>query len=271
VLDLAAGERAPWEEGHPLTRTPPADGKTWQFTVYGGRFDIGRVRTELVRVFGQDSKPEDARKAGDTALFALTLNAEGKLVADTAVLSSCAWSVSRLRSPGPNHPNWLDGFDKDQRAFAQALNKLVAPELSAAGTQPAGGRFTERVRSAGRDAVAAGAGSHRAPATCRNGLSVRSSPTPWSHAPTTRAPMAVLPALRHLDNIAPVSLLVSTSRMDRDRVYPRHVVNAAQAGVELRGQSLTEDGSRTPVHVRRPRGGFVRVPGADLPHRLPQR
>lgn len=99
VLDLAAGEHAPWEEGHPLTRTPPADGKTWQFTVYGGRFDIGRVRTELVRVFGQDSKPEDARKAGDTALFALTLNAEGKLVADTAVLSSCAWSVSRRRSP----------------------------------------------------------------------------------------------------------------------------------------------------------------------------
>jgi hypothetical protein len=47
-----------------------------------------------------------------------------------------------------------------------------------------------------------------------------------SRADSVPAPMPVLPMLRRLDHIAPVSLLVSTSRMDRSG----RIAYAAAAG-----------------------------------------
>jgi hypothetical protein len=54
-------------EGHPLQAVRLPEDKTWQFTVFGGRYDISAARNELVRVFGADGKPEDARRGGETA------------------------------------------------------------------------------------------------------------------------------------------------------------------------------------------------------------
>jgi hypothetical protein len=55
------------------------------------------------------------------------------------------------------------------------------------------------------------------------------------HAASVPAPMPVLPALRRLDDVAPVSLLVSTCRMDRSgRLHERLLLR--ELGWELGDQ-----------------------------------
>jgi hypothetical protein len=165
VLDLAADEVAPWQPDHPVRAAPLRDGMTWQFTVYGGLYEIAAARTEMVRVFGEDSKPDDARKDGQTAMFAFTLDVEGCLVENSATLSACAWAISRLKSPGPRESTWLDGFELHEREFVAGLNKLVPPkaqDLANAGQQNAtqkrvGKAVGEHVKGAAVEAVTAGA------------------------------------------------------------------------------------------------------------------
>lgn len=163
VLQLAADELAPWEPGHPATATPPRPGLTWQFTIYGGLFDIASARAYLVKIFGEDTQPVDARGGGQTALFAFTLDADGCMVANSATLSACAWALSRLHAPGPEERAWLDGFEVHEREFSNGLDKLVPPKLERP-SDSTGSKFTratkaisDHAKDAAVDAVAAGA------------------------------------------------------------------------------------------------------------------
>ncbi|MEV4156781.1 AAA domain-containing protein [Nocardia salmonicida] len=123
VVDLAADERAPWEN---LAALPPLKaGRVWQFVVYGGLFQLGRARESLVRTFGEDQLEADARRAGTTAAFAVTLTDSGVVVGGSATLSGLAWAVNRLRAPGPDDVGWADGFDHDSAAFTAALDTLT--------------------------------------------------------------------------------------------------------------------------------------------------
>ncbi|MFF0489911.1 DEAD/DEAH box helicase [Nocardia sp. NPDC004068] len=165
VLDLAETQDAPWEADHWLQRrTPLAEGKIWQFTVYGGLYGTDTVRDRLVAAFGPDDKEPDGRRAGTTAMFAFTLDAQGSLVAGSPVLSACAWAMSRLRQPGPKDPKWLNGFSDDARAFAAALDQLAPPRPEEKGApRSVLGRTAAaakgRARPAAVDAVAKGAGT----------------------------------------------------------------------------------------------------------------
>ncbi|WP_163507092.1 DEAD/DEAH box helicase [Fodinicola acaciae] len=162
VLDVSPGELAPWEPGHPLTAKPLPEDKSWQFIVYGGRYDVGLARKELVETFGRDDKEADGRVGGETALFAFTVDADGCLIAGTATLSACAWALSRLQSPGPNHRGWLDGFEFEERAFVDALDRL-APHKPEAVAEPTGAlasvgeAVAQHVKGAAADAIAEGA------------------------------------------------------------------------------------------------------------------
>ncbi|MEV6769698.1 ATP-binding protein [Nocardia sp. NPDC051030] len=162
VLDMDDDGPAPWQSDHPLWRERPLPpGKAWQFTVYGGLFQIDKVRDELIRVFGEDRSQPDGRRAGTTALFAFTLDADGSLVENSPALSACAWAVSRLQSPGRNHPTWLDGFDDDEREFVTNLNELAPSKIAEAAARRSGlvTELGERGRSAAREAIVKGAGA----------------------------------------------------------------------------------------------------------------
>jgi hypothetical protein len=159
VLDLEAGHPAPWSKEHPLSAIRLRDKTTWQFTVYGGLYATAKVRSELTRAFGQDNVPADARADEQTAVFACILDEDGALVENSPVLSSCAWAVSRLRSPGLEDPSWLDGFALEESAFRSGLNRLAPNRKSErpAPLETVGAAVAAHVRGAARDAAAEGA------------------------------------------------------------------------------------------------------------------
>ncbi|MFD8103801.1 DEAD/DEAH box helicase [Nocardia fluminea] len=161
VVDLAPDDRAPWENlaALPALKT----GRVWQFVVYGGLFEVGRAREALVRTFGEDQLEADARRAGTTAAFAVTLTDSGVVVEGSATLSGLAWAVNRLRSPGPGDIGWADGFDHDSAAFTAALDTLTRethPDAEHMGPAPrwraldvAGRGVAASVLAAGADGV----------------------------------------------------------------------------------------------------------------------
>jgi hypothetical protein len=91
VEDIHPGEPMPWETDSGLSKIPLADGKVWRHEVFGGVYDVQRVTETLVREFG-DEDPADQRESarGQSALFGCVVDAEGLLVDESAVLSSCA-------------------------------------------------------------------------------------------------------------------------------------------------------------------------------------
>ncbi|MGI5232539.1 hypothetical protein [Actinoallomurus sp. CA-142502] len=120
----------PWQPGHLLSEERPKGGRygaSWRHTVYGGVFPLDIVRKTLADRFGfpQEKDYSGKRKAGDTAIFAFTVNERGLLLEDTVVSSSCAWATGRLLDPGPGESGWLDGFEAFARACAIAISHLT--------------------------------------------------------------------------------------------------------------------------------------------------
>lgn len=160
VFDLDADEITPWERGHPLTAEPLPAHLAWQFTVYGGMYDLSSIRDALSRAFGDDDKPAEARKGGYAALFALSVDADGFVVENSGTLSTCAWALGRLGDPGPGSPSWLDGFERENQAFAAGLDRLAPPKPetdSPPGPGSAVRALGEHAKKAAIEAAGAGA------------------------------------------------------------------------------------------------------------------
>ena len=63
--------------------------------MYGGLYELSRVRDVLVSRYGQDRDEEPPPK-GKSALFACTVNEDGFLVPDSMIVSACAWGAGRV-------------------------------------------------------------------------------------------------------------------------------------------------------------------------------
>ncbi|WP_126640883.1 DEAD/DEAH box helicase [Embleya hyalina] len=116
----------PWEPGSELGRTRSPSKLVWQHTVYAGIFAIDKVRDVLLRAFRAPESEEDfdGRIGGDSALLCFTVNQDGLLIKDSATLSSCAWAVGQTLDPGPQHGQWLAGFDEYGTQLLQRLLDL---------------------------------------------------------------------------------------------------------------------------------------------------
>ncbi|TGN72337.1 hypothetical protein E5083_30060 [Streptomyces bauhiniae] len=135
VYEVAADRALPWEDGHPVRSLPLDPGYTWQHIVYGGCFALADVRDTLLEVFGRDEEDVDGRMDGDTALFALTVTDDGRLLLDSPVFSACGWATGRALSPGPGGGRWLDGFEEDIQpwlARAAGLGEQPVPVVARA-------------------------------------------------------------------------------------------------------------------------------------------
>jgi hypothetical protein len=105
VTDVRPGEPMPWEPGSRLAARPPTPGKRWRHQVFGGIFELRRVRDALVALYGDDDPLRDPA-GGESALFACTVGADGALAAE-AVYSECAWALGRALAGDGDPGVWL--------------------------------------------------------------------------------------------------------------------------------------------------------------------
>ena len=87
--------------------------------MFGGVYDLSKIRDVLVKKYGQD-EPE-APTRGQSALFACTVDADGYLVEESAVLSACAWAIGQI----VRGKSTLTGFREDALDYAEGLQKLT--------------------------------------------------------------------------------------------------------------------------------------------------
>ena len=117
VADFRPGDPMPWEPGGKL---PSArSGKVWRHEVFGGVYDLSKIRDVLVKKYGQDDPEAPTR--GQSALFACTVDADGYLLQESAVLSACAWAMGQIVRGKPT----LTGFREDALDYAEGLQKLT--------------------------------------------------------------------------------------------------------------------------------------------------
>jgi hypothetical protein len=130
VDDFFPGEPMPWEAGSRVAAVSLAPGQVWRHEVYGGVFDVQRVADVLVREFGDDG-PVSQRDPvpGQSALFACTVDADGLLVDQSAVLSSCAWAAGRVCGHREMPGDRLAGFGQDVLRFGERLGKLCGRDF----------------------------------------------------------------------------------------------------------------------------------------------
>ncbi|WP_369634720.1 AAA domain-containing protein [Nocardia sp. JMUB6875] len=81
-------------------------------------FELTKVREvlgALLRAPDDDIDTDtDTRTSGHSAVLSFRVNQAGFLIRDSVTLSSCAWALGRTLEPGPNHEQWLEGFDAAQ-------------------------------------------------------------------------------------------------------------------------------------------------------------
>ncbi|MBC3843277.1 hypothetical protein GXW82_32910 [Streptacidiphilus sp. 4-A2] len=124
VYEARSDRPLPWEEGHPLRRVRLDPGYVWQHVVYGGVYEFAKVRDVLVGVFGKDDEDHDGRMDGQSALYALTVNQDGRLLLDSPVFGTCPWATGRVLRPGPARAGWLDGFEGEAEAWRKRSAEL---------------------------------------------------------------------------------------------------------------------------------------------------
>ena len=130
VGDVEETGLMPWEAGHPLRKVELGGNQVWRHTVYGGLFDLAKVRDLLEETFGRDQGSFNASRPGSTALFAVSFTDEGRPLLGTEEFASCAWAAGRLIDPGPAATNWLDGFEEAEDDCRDRFLAAVQPEES---------------------------------------------------------------------------------------------------------------------------------------------
>ncbi|WP_328804134.1 DEAD/DEAH box helicase [Occultella kanbiaonis] len=122
VIEWSQEDPLPWDK-----LAPPAPigttQRVWRHTVFLGVYNLESTYESLHRVFGEDNESYDERPAGQSACAGLLVDESGRVVADSAVLSSSLWAVARLRKPGRQDPETLNGFERAGEEFLEAVEK----------------------------------------------------------------------------------------------------------------------------------------------------
>ncbi|MHC5909117.1 hypothetical protein ACVNF4_35415, partial [Streptomyces sp. S6] len=145
-VDVRPGEPwpvLPWQEDGP----GDADRGVWRHTVYGGVFRPAALLDGLQPRFGADRfdmDPFGARaRQGESAVFALTVDADGVLLEGTVALSACAWTAGRVRSAGPDEVGWPEGFGVAEAGCARAIGALSRRHVPYGHARVEGGEASE--------------------------------------------------------------------------------------------------------------------------------
>lgn len=166
VYQVAPGQPLPWEPTHRTRKIQLEEHLTWRHTVYCGVFSLEDVNTVLQRVFPPEPDSYDELPGGSSALAAFVLDAEGRPLLESDILSTCAWATGRAVDPGPRRRDWLDGFEVTEAEAGELFRKLVA----AAKDDPRTRELAEKGISVGRPLAAADLTGYRKSLCAKLGL-----------------------------------------------------------------------------------------------------
>jgi hypothetical protein len=129
IYRAVAGEPLTWQPGHRIEAERLSPRMTWQHLVYGGIFGLDLLQARMEKIFGASDLDFDERLSlGDTALFTMVVDAEGRADLDSLVLSTAAWGLGRAEDPGPGDPMWLDGFENVAAAHRDLMDGVRSLE-----------------------------------------------------------------------------------------------------------------------------------------------
>lgn len=137
VITWQSGDPLPWET---LAPPEPFNGtrRVWLHTRYLGVYTLEATYEALGRVFGEDPDAYDKRPEGESACAGILIDHDGRLITDSAVLSSALWAAGRTRDPGPSNPRWMNGFDEAAEEFVDSIDAFDGARRDAGGReQPA--------------------------------------------------------------------------------------------------------------------------------------
>ncbi len=126
VYSIVPANSSPWEVGHSHRRRVPKDDCQWRYLLYVGVYPTALLSEALEEVFGKDPEALDERVDGDAATFSISLNHRGEVLLDTFVLSSAAWALGRLVSPGYKDPDWLNGFEETEKHLQEYVSTIFS-------------------------------------------------------------------------------------------------------------------------------------------------
>lgn len=123
--------RLPWERLRP---PEPWNGRprVWQHTLYLGVYELEGTCETLHRAFHDDRDAYDERPGGVSACAGMLVDQHGRVLPESAVLSSALWAVARIRSLGARHPGWADGFAGAQSEFVATIDASEVERAEAA-------------------------------------------------------------------------------------------------------------------------------------------
>ncbi|MBN6812914.1 DEAD/DEAH box helicase [Kocuria marina] len=224
VITWAPGEPLPWN-ALPAPRPVGTSPREWRHTVYLGVYRVEDTYEIMHRVFADDPAAYDERPGGTSACAGVLVDHSGKLIGDTATLSSCLWAVSRIIHPGPQDTSWATGFDRAQNSFLDALDALGGRRREQKGSPEApllDHEHVEEILHTAHDT--AGIRDHPDLATSQIIIESRAV------------------AARPNDNVSDIDFLNSFYLQDLDTV--RQAAAAGRSGTALL-EYLTEDGKET--------------------------
>lgn len=132
VFGITPQSLPPWHPEHPLQRRPIADTMTWRHQAYIGIFNLGKVLEILEEKIGRDPDSSGEFPNQQTAVATFSVSNEGLFLANTLIVSTCAWVSARTLYPGPADPSWLSGFDEVAgriiQQFLSTLPTIVADD-----------------------------------------------------------------------------------------------------------------------------------------------
>jgi hypothetical protein len=130
VFSVLRSQPLPWEPGHELAGWKLNPKQAWRHVVYLGIYRLDEVFEVLSRVFEPDVDSYDERPAGEGAVAAFVVGEDGCALADSAVLSSCAWATGQALRKGRGGRDWLSAFQDAAADFSEAWRDVVIEEES---------------------------------------------------------------------------------------------------------------------------------------------
>ncbi|WMJ68911.1 ATP-binding protein [Stenotrophomonas sp. 24(2023)] len=115
----------PWATESSVTQQALPAKRIWSHTLFAHLYDSRLVAAKLDDVYGAGQGYREPQRR-DSALFAAKFTQDGRLVADSCVLSSEAWFLGRVLTG----KDWARGFEDDQKAFGDQACTLLGDPVS---------------------------------------------------------------------------------------------------------------------------------------------